>query len=230
MGWMRRFEWLDLLGILTGLSLIAGLYFALVYAPTERLQGPVQRIFYFHVPSAWVSYLAFFVVFVASILYLWRRSVFWDRLGRASAEVGLVFTTLTIVTGSIWARPIWGTWWTWDARLTTTLILWFIYLAYLAVRSYVADPNRAARFAAILGIIGFIDVPVIHMSVVWWRTLNPEPVVVRAEGPALEPPMLVALLVGLAAMTLFYVYLLVHRVMVEETRDDLQLIRQRLAE
>lgn len=230
MGWMRRFEWLDLLGILTGLSLIAGLYFALVYAPTERLQGPVQRIFYFHVPSAWVSYLAFFVVFVASILYLWRRSVFWDRLGRASAEVGLVFTTLTIVTGSIWARPIWGTWWTWDARLTTTLILWFIYLAYLAVRSYVADPNRAARFAAILGIIGFIDVPVIHMSVVWWRTLHPEPVVVRAEGPALEPPMLVALLVGLAAMTLFYVYLLVHRVMVEETRDDLQLIRQRLAE
>jgi heme exporter protein C len=229
-GWMRRFEWLDLLGILTGLSLIAGLYFALVYAPTERLQGPVQRIFYFHVPSAWVSYLAFFVVFVASILYLWRRSVFWDRLGRASAEVGLVFTTLTIVTGSIWARPIWGTWWTWDARLTTTLILWFIYLAYLAVRSYVADPNRAARFAAILGIIGFIDVPVIHMSVVWWRTLHPEPVVVRAEGPALEPPMLVALLVGLAAMTLFYVYLLVHRVMVEETRDDLQLIRQRLAE
>jgi heme exporter protein C len=227
---MRRFEWLDLLGILTGLSLIAGLYFALVYAPTERLQGPVQRIFYFHVPSAWVSYLAFFVVFVASILYLWRRSVFWDRLGRASAEVGLVFTTLTIVTGSIWARPIWGTWWTWDARLTTTLILWFIYLAYLAVRSYVADPNRAARFAAILGIIGFIDVPVIHMSVVWWRTLHPEPVVVRAEGPALEPPMLVALLVGLAAMTLFYVYLLVHRVMVEETRDDLQLIRQRLAE
>jgi heme exporter protein C len=227
---MRRFEWLDLLGILTGLSLIAGLYFALVYAPTERLQGPVQRIFYFHVPSAWVSYLAFFVVFVASILYLWRRSVFWDRLGRASAEVGLVFTTLTIVTGSIWARPIWGTWWTWDARLTTTLILWFIYLAYLAVRSYVADPNRAARFAAILGIIGFIDVPVIHMSVVWWRTLHPEPVVVRAEGPARAPPMLVALLVGLAAMTLFYVYLLVHRVMVEETRDDLQLIRQRLAE
>ena len=230
MGWMRRSEWLDLLGILTGLSLIAGLYFALVYAPTERLQGPVQRIFYFHVPSAWVSYLAFFVVFVASILYLWRRAAFWDRLGRASAEVGLVFTTLTIVTGSIWARPIWGTWWTWDARLTTTLILWFIYLAYLAVRSYVADPNRAARFAAILGIIGFIDVPVIHMSVVWWRTLHPEPVVVRAEGPALEPPMLVALLVGLAAMTLFYVYLLVHRVMVEETRDDLQLIRQRLAE
>jgi len=229
-GWMRRSEWLDLLGILTGLSLIAGLYFALVYAPTERLQGPVQRIFYFHVPSAWVSYLAFFVVFVASILYLWRRAAFWDRLGRASAEVGLVFTTLTIVTGSIWARPIWGTWWTWDARLTTTLILWFIYLAYLAVRSYVADPNRAARFAAILGIIGFIDVPVIHMSVVWWRTLHPEPVVVRAEGPALEPPMLVALLVGLAAMTLFYVYLLVHRVMVEETRDDLQLIRQRLAE
>ena len=230
MGWMRRSEWLDLLGILTGLSLIAGLYFALVYAPTERLQGPVQRIFYFHVPSAWVSYLAFFVVFVASILYLWRRAAFWDRLGRASAEVGLVFTTLTIVTGSIWARPIWGTWWTWDARLTTTLILWFIYLAYLAVRSYVADPNRAARFAAILGIIGFIDVPVIHMSVVWWRTLHPEPVVVRAEGPALQPPMLVALLVGPAAMTLFYVYLLVHRVMVEETRDDLQLIRQRLAE
>lgn len=230
MGVTRRFEWLDLLGVATGLSLIAALYGALVYAPTERLQGPVQRIFYFHVPSAWVSYLAFFVVFIASILYLWRRLVFWDRLGRASAEIGVVFTTLTIVTGSIWARPIWGTWWTWDARLTTTLILWFIYLAYLAVRSYVSDPNRAARYAAILGVVGFVDVPIIHMSVVWWRTLHPEPVVVRAGGPALEPPMLVALFLGLVAMTLLYVYLLVHRVMVEEARDDLQLIRQRLAE
>ncbi|MER3448415.1 MAG: cytochrome C assembly protein, partial [Chloroflexota bacterium] len=179
-----KFEWLDLLGIVTGLSLIAALYGALVYAPTERIQGPVQRIFYFHVPSAWVAYLAFFVVFVASIAYLWRRSAFWDRLGRASAEVGVAFTTLTIITGSIWARPIWGTWWTWDARLTTTLILWFIYLAYLALRSYVSDPNRAARYAAILGIIGFVDVPIIHMSVVWWRTLHPEPVVVRAGGPA----------------------------------------------
>jgi len=225
-----KLEWLDLLGIVTGLSLIAALYGALVYAPTERIQGPVQRIFYFHVPSAWVAYLAFFVVFVASIAYLWRRSAFWDRLGRASAEVGVAFATLTIITGSIWARPIWGTWWTWDARLTTTLILWFIYLAYLALRSYVSDPNRAARYAAILGIIGFVDVPIIHMSVVWWRTLHPEPVVVRAGGPALEPPMLAALFLGLVAMTLLYVYLLIHWVMVEEVRDDLQLIRQRLAE
>src|SRR3712207_6747329 len=140
----------------------AALYASLVYAPTERVQGDVQRIFYVHLPVAWNAYLAFFVVFVASIVYLGRRGPWWDWLARASAEVGLLFTTLVLITGSLWARPIWGTWWSWDARLTTTLMLWFIYVGYLMLRSYVADEQRAARFSAILGIIGFLDVPIIQ--------------------------------------------------------------------
>ena len=145
--------------LLSGASLLlmlAALYFALVYAPTERVQGNVQRIFYFHVPLAWVAYLAFFVVFVASIAYLRTRSAWWDALARSSAEVGLLFTTLVLITGSLWARPIWGTWWSWDARLTTSLILWFIYVGYLLVRSSVADRQRGARFGAVLGIVGFV--------------------------------------------------------------------------
>ncbi len=172
-----------------------------LYAPTERVQGNVQRIFYFHVPLAWVAYLAFFVVFVASIAYLKTRSTWWDALARSSAEVGLLFTTLVLITGSLWARPIWGTWWSWDARLTTTLVLWFIYVGYLILRSYVAEEQRAARFAAVLGIVGFLDVPIIHQSVVWWRTLHPEPVVLASGGPAMPPSMLLALGVALAAFT-----------------------------
>src|SRR3712207_12457 len=182
----------------TLVAMTAALYAALIYAPTERLQGDVQRIFYFHLPLAWNAYLAFFVVFVASVAYLWRRDPRADALARASAEVGLVFMTLVLVTGSLWARPIWGTWWSWDARLTTSLVLWFIYVGYLMLRSSVADEEQAARYAAVLGIIGFVDVPIIHQSVVWWRTLHPESVVLQSGGPAMPPSMLGTLAISLA--------------------------------
>jgi heme exporter protein C len=206
--------------ILVPLSMVA----IFLYAPTERVQGPVQRVFYLHLPLAWIAYLTFFIVFLASLLYLLRRDERWDRLARSSAEIGVVFTTLVLVTGSIWARPIWGTWWSWDARLTTTLVLWFIYLGYLMLRSYVDDQQRAARYSAVLGIVGFLDVPIIHQSVSWWRTLHPESVLLAPGGPAMPPAMLQTLGLSLVAFTVFFAWLLQLRYEVETLRSDLNVI------
>src|SRR5438309_3066430 len=188
------------------------------YAPNDRVQGVVQRIFYFHVPMAWVAYLAFGVVLVASVVYLWKRDSRWDAVARASVEIGVVFTTLVLVTGSLWGKPIWNTWWTWDGRLTSTLVLWFIYVGYLMLRAYTPDPERAARLSAVLGIVGFVDIPIIHFSVQWWRTLHPEPVIARLD-PQLPAEMILTLLVALVAMTLLYATLLAYRTSLELTRD-----------
>lgn len=208
--------------VLLPLSMIA----IFAYAPTERVQGDVQRIFYLHLPLAWISYLAFFIVFVSSIAYLVQRSPRWDLLARASAEIGVVFTTLMMITGSLWARPIWGTWWSWDARLTTTLVLWFIYVGYLMLRSYVADEERGARYAAVLGIVGFLDVPIIHQSVTWWRTLHPAPVVLAPGGPAMPPQMLETLALSLLAFTLLFCWLLKQRLRLEQLSHDVRDLRE----
>ena len=171
------------LGLITALLILLGLYFALVYAPPERTMGDVQRIFYFHVASAWNAFFAFFVVAASSIGYLITRTPRWDHIAHASAEVGVLFTTLTLMGGTLWMRPIWNTWWTWDPRLTTTLILWFIYVGYLLLRSLTEGAERQARYAAIFGIIGFIDVPIVYLSAVWWRTIHP-----RRRRPASPRP------------------------------------------
>jgi heme exporter protein C len=209
------------LAMATGVAMIIAIYMMFIYAPTDSVQGPVQRVFYIHLPMAWIAYLAFFIVFVASIAYLIKRNRRWDQIARSSAEVGLVFTTLVILTGSLWGRPIWGTFWEWDARLTTTLILWFIYLGYFMIRAYVSDQERAMRYAAVVGIIGFIDVPIIHMSVRWWRTLHPEPIVTQSGGPAMPDSMLYTLGVSLLAFTLFFGYLVYQKVLIEQAKDDL---------
>lgn len=209
------------LAIGAGVTMIVALYMMFMYAPQDTMQGPVQRVFYLHLPMAWIAYLAFFIVFVASIAYLIGRNRRWDQLARSSAEVGLVFTTLVIITGSLWGRPIWGTFWEWDARLTTTLILWFIYLGYFMIRSYISDQERAMRYAAVVGIIGFIDVPIIHMSVRWWRTLHPEPIVTQSGGPAMPDSMLYTMGVSLVAFTLFFVYLVYQKLLIEQAKDDL---------
>jgi heme exporter protein C len=207
------------LALATVAVLTIGIFMAFVYAPTDRVQGHAQRIFYVHVPMAWLAYLAFTVVFIGSIGYLWKRSERMDRLARSSAELGFVFTTLVLITGSIWGRPIWGAWWSWDARLTTTLILWFIYLGYFMVRAYAGDRERAARYSAVLGIVGMIDIPIIHMSVRWWRTLHPEPVVINTTGPNLPDSMLATLLVCFIGFTLLYAYMLLQKVRIEQVRD-----------
>jgi heme exporter protein C len=201
-----------------GIGLIA-LALVVVYAPTERVQGIAQRIFYFHVPMAWTAYLAFFVVLIASIGYLWTRDLRWDTVARASVEIGLLFTTLVLITGSLWGKPIWNTWWTWDARLTSTLVLWFIYVAYVMLRAYTPDLERGARFGAVLGILGFLDVPIVHFSVQWWRGLHPSPVVVRPD-PQLPPEMRLTLVACVIAMVLLYATFMVYRTQLERLRDE----------
>ena len=172
----------NVLLLLSGVSMVGVLYLVFLYAPTDRNLGLSQRIFYFHVSMAWVGFLAFFWVLVGSVGYLWKRSQRMDRLAYSSAEIGVVFTTLMLITGVLWAKPTWGVWWTWDPKLTTSLILWLIYVAYLMLRAYSPRGDQGARFAAILGIIGFIDVPIIYLSVVWWRTVHPNVVGTAATG------------------------------------------------
>src|SRR3990172_9344263 len=192
-----------------GLLAVLGMYMATLYAPTERTMSHAQRIFYVHVPAAWAGFLAFGVVFVCSIGFLWTRRRSYDLAAQASTEVGVVFTTLAIISGAVWGRAAWGTWWTWDPRLTTTFMLWLIYVVSLMVRAYGGAGSQAARFAAVLGVIGFLDIPLIHLSVVWWRSLHPLPVVIRPEGfgSGLHPAMLQALLVNVAAFAVLYVAL-----------------------
>lgn len=205
------------LGLVALLAVLAGLYLAFFYAPADALQGDVQRIMYIHVPTAWVAFFAFFVVFVSSIVYLWKRWPEADRLAYASAEIGVLFTALTLIEGSIWGKPTWGTWWTWDARLTTTAILLVIYVGYLMLRSFVEEPERRARLAALVGIVGFIDVPIIYMSVLWFRTLH-QPPSIQAGGVSMPDSMLFTLLFNFGAYTLVYFFFLAKRVRIESLR------------
>lgn len=207
-----------LLGVSFAL-MMAALSLIFLYVPTEETMGVVQKIFYVHVPVSWLAYLAFLIVFLGSALFLWKRGKSWDTIAYSSAEVGIVFTTLALVTGSIWAKFVWGVWWTWDARLTTTLVLWFIYLAYFVIRSSVIEELRAARFAAIVGIVGFADVPISALSITLWRTHHPGPIIF--EG-GLTAAMLVTLLVSLAAFTGLYFLLLLVRASLKNDEDELK--------
>lgn len=216
-----------LLPVLYVLMLVA-IYFAFLYAPTELRMGDVQRIFYFHVPSAWISFLAFFVVCTASIAFLRTGNEKWDRLAYSSAEIGVLFITLVLLTGPLWAKPVWNTFWTWDARLTTSFILWLIYVAYMMLRRYVSDEERGARFAAVFGIIGFIDVPIVYMSIRWWRTLHPSPVMGGAEGSGLAPDMLLTLMVCLAAFTVLFAVLLMQRYETTSLQSELKAVKSKI--
>lgn len=216
--------------VLLGLGLalmIAALYTVFIYVPTEKHTGVVQRIFYFHVPVAWVSFLAFFVTFIYSILYLWKRKMKSDAIASASAEVGVIFTTLILITGPIWAKPVWGIWWTWDARLTTSLVLWLIYIAYLLVRSFATEPTRAARYSAVIGIVGFVDVPIVFITVNLWRTQHPTAIIF--EG-GLAPPMLMTLLVCIAAFTVLYILLVIQSAGLKTMEADIKRLRSMKAE
>ena len=196
-----------------GVSMLALLVGALVAAPREAVEGDVQRLFYIHLPSILAAYLAFGVVFVASVIVLWRRDLRWDAVARGAAMVGVLFTGLTLATGMLWGKPVWGVYWTWDARLTSTLVLFLIYAAYLLARS-VADQldEQAARYAAVFAIIGVLDIPLISMSVRWWRTLHPQPIVLRGmERPALPGEMLLVLLIAFIGIMLLALWLLILR-------------------
>ena len=214
------------LAALAVVLVLSALVAAFIIAPAEKEMGDVQRIFYFHVAGALTAFLAFFLVFLSSIAYLRTRAPRWDLLAASLAEIGVVFTSLTLLSGSIWARSAWGTWWTWEPRLTTTLLLWLIYVSYLLLREMIEEPSRRAAFAAVFGIVGFVDVPIVFMSIRWWRTIHPA--VVGSEGFNMEATMLPALFLSLAAFTVVFLYLLLVRVHVESCREHVGDLKERV--
>jgi heme exporter protein C len=212
--------------LLSGIGLVGviGVYvLALGYTPVEARQGLAQKIFYVHVPAAWCALLAFSLVGIASALYLWLHDPRLDRFAAASAEVGVIFSVVMLTTGPIWAKPIWGTWWTWDARLTLTLFLFFLFVGYLALRAAVHDPAERARFSAVVGILGMLLVPFIHLSVYLFRTLHPQPIVLKPSAPSLPPEMLRTLLISTAVFTLIYLGFVATRyglTLAQEAREE----------
>jgi heme exporter protein C len=211
---------------LVWLAVAASLYLGLVYAPPERTMGDAQRIMYFHVAAAWNGFLAFGVVFAAVILFLRTGRRGWSRLAYASAELGVFFTTVCIVGGSVWARADWNTWWTWDPKLTTTLLLWFIFLGFLVVRGSAENDPARERLAAVIGIVGFFAVPLVYFSNVLWVGLHPR--VVTLSGFAMPPRMVVALMFSFFAFTLFYLWLLGKRLRLVVLTEEIAALRDRL--
>jgi len=220
---------LVILNVITVVLMAAALALVFLYAPRERQMGEVQRIFYFHVPSAWVGFLAFFVTLCMSIAFLRTGDLKWDKVSAASVEVGLVFTVMAIVSGSIWARPAWNTWWTWDPRLTTYTILALIYVAYLMLRQGVEDPGRRARFASVYGIVGFISVPLTFFSIRWWRTIHPVVIgnatATSIGGFDMTPPMLQVFFFSLFAFTVLYFCFLANRLQLQREMDQVEQLK-----
>ena len=222
-GWLspRR-----VVGIVAGILLLVDLYLIFMVAPTDANLGNVQRVFYLHVPIALMSFLAFFIVFVGSMMYLVKRSSRWDSMALAAGEVGVVFVTLALITGVIWAKPVWNVWWTWEPRLTTTLVLWLIYVGYLMVRAYAPNRPKAAVYAAVVGIIGFIDVPIVYYSVQWWRSIHPQQVVgPLADAGSLDSTMYMVLMISMLAFLFFTAWLVLERMAVRDAEDELGRLR-----
>ena len=209
--------------IASGVLMMASLYMVFSYVPTDKETGIVQRIFYFHVPLAWIAFFAFFLVFLGGIQYLRKRNKKWDIFASSSAEIGVIFTTLVLITGSIWARPVWGVWWIWDVRLTTCLVLWLIYIAYFIIRAYISEEERRARFAAIVGIIGFIDVPVVALAISLSRTQHPGPIIFQG---GLTPPMVFTLVICIVAFTVLYFLLFTERMSMKRNEDEVKKLRE----
>jgi heme exporter protein C len=206
------------LPVAAGVAVAAGLAGAML-APPDQLQGELVRLMYVHVPAAWLAFLSFGVTFVASVAWLWRRRPGADRIAAASAEIGVFFTGLAIALGSIWGKPTWGVWWTWDPRLVTTALMFFVYLGYLALRRATVDPVSRARRSAVFGVVAVVQVPIVHLSVLWWRTLHQPPTVLQPGDPTIDHTMLAALLGNLAAFTLVFVVLLRERVRLAADED-----------
>jgi heme exporter protein C len=211
----RALGWLAVLGLGAGLAVGFG------YAPREAVQGNVQRIMYLHVPSVLTAYLAFGLVLVGSIGYLATRRPGWDRLAAGAGEIGVLFTGLTIVSGSIWGKPTWGTWWTWDARLTSTAVLFCVYVGYLLLRSLIEDPDARSRYAAVVGILGAVNIPIVHFSVKWWRALHQPSTILGPERSPIDPAIGLALFVNWVAFTLLFAYFLARRMEIARLEEQI---------
>jgi heme exporter protein C len=208
-----------------GLMGAAG-YAAFFVAPAERTMGLIQRIFYFHAASAWAGMTAFFVCFVANLQYVWSRRQKWDSLAVSAAEVGVAFITVVLITGPIWAHPVWGIWWTWDARLTSTFVLWLLYVSYLLLRTLIEEPDRRALLSALFGIFAFVDVPLVYGSIRWWRTQHPQPVIMGGPGSGLEPTMRNVFFFSVLAHHALMVFLIAQRYRLEKLRTELDMVRR----
>jgi len=209
------------LGWLAVLGLVAGLAAGFGYAPSEAVQGNVQRIMYLHVPSVLTAYLAFMLVLLGSMGYLATRRPRWDRLAGSAAEIGVLFTGLTIVSGSIWGKPTWGTWWTWDARLTSTAVLFLVYVGYLLLRNLIDEADARGRYAAVVGIVGAINIPIVHFSVKWWRALHQPSTILGPEPSPLAFPLKVALYVNIVAFLLLFAYFLSRRIEIARLEEEI---------
>jgi heme exporter protein C len=213
---------------LLGLAGLIGLFWlSFFWVSTEATQGVVQRIFYVHVPAAWTAFMAIGIAALCSAVYLWLRDDRLDRAALCAAEGGLVFATIVLTTGPLWGKIAWGTYWTWEPRLTLTLLLWFIFAGYFMVRSATEDPDKGKRFAAVVAIVGALDIPFIHLSVIWFRSLHPEPVVVKPEGPTLPGDMLTTLMFGLGTFTVLFLGLFLFRYALEGLRAEADLRARR---
>ena len=222
-----RLPWVSLiLWAITLVGMVITFWLAFFYAPTDSVEGQPQRIFYVHVPVSWIGMLAFVVMALAGVVYLKTKDERWDWIARSAAELGTVFITLALITGSIWGRTTWGTWWTWDARLTTTLILWFIYVGYLMLRNYMGRTPASARAGAVMAIICVIDVPIIYESVNWWRTLHPSAEV--GVAGALPPAVILTLMVSLTVFTVLYALLMMQAYQLQRAQTIAQRLRANL--
>lgn len=214
-----------ILGLLVFAGMIAALYMAFLQAPRERTMGDLQRIFYFHVPAAMMGILAFAVNFAASVMFLIKKERRWDGLALSAGEIGVMFISMVLVTGPIWAKPVWFIWWTWSPRLTSSLILWMLYVAYLLIRTYVPDPDRRAMVSAVFGIIAFLDAPIVWFSIRWWRDIHPSPML---ETGGLSADMRPAFCVCVAAFMFLFLYLIRRRYFLESTRHEVELLERRV--
>jgi heme exporter protein C len=215
-----------ILGGVSMLLVIAAAYAAFYIAPEERTMGLLQRIFYFHAASAWAGMDAFFVCFLANLLYIWKRNPRYDWVGVSSAEVGLAFITVVLITGPIWAKPAWGIWWTWDARLTSTFVLWLLYISYLLLRSLIEEQDRRALLSALFGVFAFLDVPLVYFSIRWWRTQHPAPVIMGGPGSGLDPTMNKVFFFSVLAMHVLMAFLIVERTAVEKVKSEVDILQR----
>jgi heme exporter protein C len=205
--------------LLTYMMMLLALYAIFMYAPVEKTMGAIQKIFYIHVPAAFLAYLAFFITFLASIFYLYRKDSKWDTVAHCAVETGVIFCTIVLITGPIWAKPVWNVWWTWDPRLTTTLILWFTYVAYLMLRRSVKE-NQRANLSAVFGIIGFVNVPITFFSIRLWRTIHP--VIITSRGFNMSRPMQTSLIVTFIAFCFLFSAILISRINLERTKTRIE--------
>ena len=213
-------------GVVSAALMLCTMYLIFIWVPTEQNLGISQRIFYFHVPLAWIGMISILLVGISSVVHLITGKDIWDAIAYSGAEIGVIFATLILVTGAVWAKPVWGVWWSWDPKLTTTLILWFIYVGYLMVRSFAPQGSKGRKYASVVALIGAVDSPLIYLASIWWRTAHPDLNIGPLAESDLDSSMLLVFLITLVTFTVFYLYLILERIEIRRAEDSLDEVYQ----